>query len=60
VIDFDEVLRDPGHPARLLPKYDAGDHLHANDAGYIASGNAVSLALFRASEKSKGEKRRNP
>jgi len=60
VIDFDEVLRDPGHPARLLPKYDAGDHLHANDAGYIASGNAVSLALFRASEKSKGEKRGNP
>ena len=60
MIDFDEVLRDPSHPARLLPKYDAGDHLHANDAGYIASGNAVSLALFRAPEKSEGEKRGNP
>lgn len=48
VIDFDEVLRDPEHPARLLPKYDAGDHLHANDAGYIASGEAISLALFRS------------
>jgi len=47
VIDFDEVLRDPSHPARLLPKYDAGDHLHANDAGYIASANAIRLALFR-------------
>jgi lysophospholipase L1-like esterase len=60
MIDFDEVLRDPSHPARLLPKYDAGDHLHANDAGYIASGNAVSPALFRALEKSEGEKRGNP
>ncbi|HEY6333553.1 MAG TPA: SGNH/GDSL hydrolase family protein, partial [Blastocatellia bacterium] len=46
VIDFDAVLRDPSHPARLLPKYDSGDHLHANDAGYIASGNAISLELF--------------
>ncbi len=47
VIDFDEVLRDPSHPTRLLPTYDSGDHLHANDAGYIASGNAIPLALFR-------------
>ena len=46
VIDFDEVLRDPSHPAQLLPKYDSGDHLHANDAGYIASGNAIPLTLF--------------
>jgi lysophospholipase L1-like esterase len=46
VIDFDLVLRDPSHPARLIPAYDAGDHLHCNDAGYIASANAVSLALF--------------
>jgi lysophospholipase L1-like esterase len=48
VVDFDEVLRDPSHPARLLPKYDSGDHLHANDAGNVASGNAIPLALFRA------------
>jgi lysophospholipase L1-like esterase len=46
VIDFDAVLRDPSHPTRLLPEYDSGDHLHANDAGYVASGNAISLALF--------------
>jgi lysophospholipase L1-like esterase len=46
VIDFDLVLRDPGHPTRLLPGYDSGDHLHSNDAGYAASGNAVPLALF--------------
>jgi dienelactone hydrolase len=48
VIDFDEVLRDPRHPTRLLPIYDSGDHIHCNDAGYIASGNAIPLALFHS------------
>jgi lysophospholipase L1-like esterase len=47
VVDFDAVMRDPSRPTRLLPGYDSGDHLHMNDAGYIASANAVSLALFR-------------
>jgi len=28
VIDFDAVVRDPQHPARILPTYDKGDHLH--------------------------------
>jgi lysophospholipase L1-like esterase len=48
VIDFDEVLRDPGQPARILPAYDSDDHLHANDQGYIASGRVIPLSLFRA------------
>ncbi|HYL98074.1 MAG TPA: SGNH/GDSL hydrolase family protein, partial [Blastocatellia bacterium] len=47
VIDFDAVLRDPDHPARLLPRYDSGDHLHANDEGYTVSGNAIPLSLFK-------------
>jgi lysophospholipase L1-like esterase len=46
VIDFDEVLRDPNHPTQLLPTYDSGDHLHPNDAGCIAEGNAIPLSLF--------------
>ena len=46
VIDFDVVVRDPGHPARLLPTYDSGDHIHPNDAGYNASANAIPLSLF--------------
>jgi len=46
VIDFDEVVRDPQHPERLLPAYDCGDHLHPSPAGYKAMGNAVPLALF--------------
>ena len=46
VLDFDEVLRDPSHPARLLAIYDSGDHLHPNNAGCTAEGNAIPLALF--------------
>jgi lysophospholipase L1-like esterase len=47
VIDFDRVVRDPAHPARLLPAYDSGDHLHPGDLGYEAMGNAVPLDVFR-------------
>ena len=47
VIDFDQAVRDPADPLRLLPAYDSGDHLHPNDAGYQAMANAINLALFR-------------
>ncbi|MBV9336200.1 MAG: hypothetical protein JO243_09940, partial [Solirubrobacterales bacterium] len=47
VIDFDRAVRDPTDPHRLLPAYDSGDHLHPNDAGYSAMGNAVPLSLLR-------------
>jgi lysophospholipase L1-like esterase len=46
MVDVDAVLRDPRRPARLLPAYDSGDHLHPNDAGYAAMAAAVPLALF--------------
>lgn len=46
VIDFDLAIRDPGHPTRMLPKYDCGDHLHPDDAGYLAMGDYVDLKLF--------------
>jgi len=46
VIDFDAAVRDPNHPTQILPAFDSGDHLHANDAGNVAQANAVSLALF--------------
>jgi len=48
VIDFDRVLRDPEHPARMLPAYDTGDHLHPGDRGQQALGDAVDLRLFRS------------
>ena len=46
VIDFDAVVRDPDHPTRIRHDYDVGDHLHPNDAGYRAMGDAVDLKLF--------------
>jgi lysophospholipase L1-like esterase len=48
VIDFDLATRDPANPTRLLPLYDSGDHLHPNDAGYKAMGDAIDLTLFKA------------
>ncbi|MDY0963812.1 GDSL-type esterase/lipase family protein [Massilia sp. CFBP9026] len=47
VFDADRVLRDPARPSRLLPAYDSGDHLHPNDRGYQALGEAMPLTLPR-------------
>ena len=47
VVDFDAVVRDPQHPARLRAAFDSGDHLHPNDTGYQAMAAAVPLQLFR-------------
>jgi lysophospholipase L1-like esterase len=46
VVDFDALVRDPSRPARLLPTYDCGDHLHPNDAGYRAMAEAIDLSFF--------------
>jgi len=48
VIDFDVATRDPSHPARFLPQYDSGDHLHPNDIGYKAMADSIDLALFKS------------
>jgi lysophospholipase L1-like esterase len=49
LIDFDAVVRDPDHPARILPAYDGGDHLHINDAGFKAMADSIDLDLFQTS-----------
>ncbi len=46
VIDFEAAVRDPAAPSHLLPRYDPGDHLHPNDAGYQAMADAVNLTAF--------------
>ncbi len=46
VLDFDALTRDPKHPARFLPHFDSGDHLHPGDSGYQAMAEAVNLQLF--------------
>ena len=47
VFDFDAAVRDPAHPGRTLPQYDAGDHLHLNAAGYKAVADTIDLSVFR-------------
>ena len=51
VIDFDGAVCDPDHRTQLAPSYDSGDHLHVNDAGNVAQGNAIPLALFKDHER---------
>lgn len=46
VFDFDKAVRDPGEPDRLLPRFQSGDWLHPNNAGYAAMVDAINLALF--------------
>jgi lysophospholipase L1-like esterase len=46
VADFDAALRDPAHPARMLPRYDSGDHLHPGDAGYATMAEILNDALL--------------
>ncbi|MFC0115648.1 SGNH/GDSL hydrolase family protein [Kibdelosporangium aridum] len=46
VIDFDAAIRDTQDPLRMKPEFDTGDHLHPNDAGLRAMGEAVPLALL--------------
>jgi lysophospholipase L1-like esterase len=44
VVDFDETIRDPEDPQRMLPRYDSGDHLHPGEAGLAAMAEAVDLS----------------
>jgi lysophospholipase L1-like esterase len=47
VADFDRALADPAEPDAMLPAYDAGDHLHPNDAGMKAMAAAIDLDTLR-------------
>jgi lysophospholipase L1-like esterase len=46
IADFDRITRDPSHPARFLPAYDSGDHLHPNEAGLRAMAEGIDLRLL--------------
>ena len=37
------AVRDPERPARMLPAYDSGDHLHPGDAGLRALAESIDL-----------------
>jgi hypothetical protein len=47
VVDFDAVIHDPADPSRMQKQFDSGDHLHPNQAGSRAMGDAIDLSLFR-------------
>ncbi|HTV78368.1 MAG TPA: SGNH/GDSL hydrolase family protein [Steroidobacteraceae bacterium] len=47
VIDFAPVLADRNDPLTLDRRYNDGDHLHPNDAGYRAMGDAIDLSLIQ-------------
>ena len=51
LIDFDLVTRDPAEPRLLWSKYNSGDNVHPNDAGYKAMSDAIDLTLFTKSPK---------
>jgi lysophospholipase L1-like esterase len=46
VINFARAVAKPGDPKRLNPRFDDGDHLHMDDAGYQAMADAVNLAML--------------
>ncbi|WP_373314454.1 GDSL-type esterase/lipase family protein, partial [Catellatospora coxensis] len=46
LLDFDQILRDPAAPSKVLPAYDSGDHIHPNDTGAQALAAAVPLWLL--------------
>ena len=46
VIDFAPVVADAANPLTFAKQYNDRDHLHPNDAGYKAMGEAVSLAVL--------------
>jgi lysophospholipase L1-like esterase len=46
LIDFDKAVRDPVTVTSLSARYDSGDHLHLNPAGYQAMANYIDLNLF--------------
>ncbi len=47
IVDFKGAVSDPADPSQLNPKLERGDHLHPNDDGERAMGNAIDLRLFK-------------
>lgn len=47
VVDFDAAVKDPAAPAKILPAYDSGDHLHPNDAGMKVMSDAIDIGSLR-------------
>ena len=46
VIDFAPVVADAANPLTFAKQYNDRDHLHPNDAGYKAMGDAINLTVL--------------
>jgi lysophospholipase L1-like esterase len=51
VADFDAVVRDPANPRHIKAEFDSGDHLHPNDAGYVAMADSIDLGALLGNKK---------
>ncbi|KAF2192446.1 lipolytic enzyme [Zopfia rhizophila CBS 207.26] len=47
-IDFAKVVASASQPSQLDAKFDGGDHLHPNGAGYKAVADAFPLDIFKS------------
>jgi lysophospholipase L1-like esterase len=45
-VDFEPIVLDPQNPNWLRLRYDSGDNLHPNNAGYAAMGRGIKLRAF--------------
>lgn len=51
VVDVDVSLRDPAHPGRIAPRFDSGDHLHPNAAGYEVMAGLIDLERLKRDQR---------
>jgi hypothetical protein len=49
--NFEQLIRDPNHPAKMRAEYDSGDHVHPGAAGYKAMADYVPLELLSGKKK---------
>jgi lysophospholipase L1-like esterase len=47
VIDFDQVVRNPGDPDLILAPFNCGDGIHPSPLGYYEMGKSIDLSVFR-------------
>ncbi|MFT4055150.1 MAG: SGNH/GDSL hydrolase family protein [Novosphingobium sp.] len=47
IVDFEAAVRNPAVPSDMKSEFDPGDHLHPNDAGLKAMGDAVDLTMLK-------------
>lgn len=49
MLDIAKVVGQPGNDNLYQPRYDSGDHLHPNTAGYQAIANSLNLGFLQGS-----------